>query len=445
VARQTIKNLQAAYRAPFTNRFGVPSAGFPIDRDFDNGYSVNYSNAADTESLPMIGSDSDNIIQVGASAYAPQRLPIEFNLGAIAAPTTQTFFIAPIPMTIRVITLDYSVASGNSGDTIQIYHDVAGQSAGGGTALLTTAFTPNSTANTVQTGALLSLDGNGNPNAALTLAAGDRLSMAFAGSGTALVNCQITVWVRPGLKGTAAVYQVNANSAIATQSFFLANRDCQVLGVQMFWGTAGVAGGTVTLDVTHDTSTNAPGAGTSILSAAQNAKLAANTVYTQTLTATVAQLKLLAGDRLSLKTTGTLTSLANVCIVVWLTSISPSGYYGQMEAVYTLNANGSIATEPFFTAERDLIVRDVSLVFGTAGSGTVDVQIDKGTTAPGSGTSVLTSTMAATGSANTVVVGVLSVSRRKLLLSQGDRLTFVPGGTLGTLAGVTVAVSLQGA
>lgn len=120
-------------------------------------------------------------------------------------------------------------------------------------------------------------------------------------------------------------YAMNANASLADQAFFVANRAYQVVAIREVHSTAGSDGGAVTLQVTKDTGTNAPGAGTDLLTNNSNAgfdlKGTANTVQTGTLTATAASLQLAAGDRLAVDFAGTLTALAGVVVTVTLKRI----------------------------------------------------------------------------------------------------------------------------
>lgn len=120
-------------------------------------------------------------------------------------------------------------------------------------------------------------------------------------------------------------FAMAANGSLADQAFFVANRAYQVVAISEVHATAGNDAGAVTLQVTKDTSTNAPGAGTDLLTNNSNAgfdlKGTANTVQTGTLTATTTALQLAAGDRLSVDFAGTLTTLAGVVVTVSLKRI----------------------------------------------------------------------------------------------------------------------------
>lgn len=115
------------------------------------------------------------------------------------------------------------------------------------------------------------------------------------------------------------------NGNCIDHAFFTADRAYQVVGITEIHATAGNDGSAVNLQVTKDTGTNAPGAGTDLLTnntnAGFNLKATANTLQTGTLTATTASLQLAAGDRLSLDFAGTVTTLAGVQVTVALKPI----------------------------------------------------------------------------------------------------------------------------
>jgi hypothetical protein len=446
MARSTFKNFAAAARSMYATRFGFTEAQ-GMDHDYDNAKQLTWSDAGDTTSIGAIVVDSNNRIHTDHQVQLGARQPMTFYINANGGLATQSFFIADRAMTISGVEYIHGTQGTDAGAvTAQVFHDSGTQAPGAGVAITTGTFNCKAANATVQTGTLLAVDGNGQPNVGIQINAGDRLSIVFTGTLTALAGVVVSVYAYAGFKENAAVYAINANASLASQGFFLANRDAVISSVQMIWSAAATDAGTVTIDVTHETGTTAPGSGSSILGAAQSAKTTANTVVAPALTGTASRLSLAAGDRLSVKFTGTLTALAGVVVVVYFqcASLTPTttGYYGQNDINFNLLANGSQASQEFFISDRDWEVVDVSSVFGTAGSGTLDVQIDKTTTAAGSGTSVLSGTMSAAGSANTVVVGGLSSSRRNRLLSQGDRLCIVNGGTLGALAGTNVTVSL---
>lgn len=123
-------------------------------------------------------------------------------------------------------------------------------------------------------------------------------------------------------KNVVVMFNLAANASLADQCIFIANRAYQVKSVTEVHSTAGSDGSAVNLQVTKDTATDAPGAGTDLLTNNTNAgfdlKGTANTVQTGTLTATAAALLLAIGDRLSLDFAGTLTALAGLVVTIEL-------------------------------------------------------------------------------------------------------------------------------
>lgn len=112
---------------------------------------------------------------------------------------------------------------------------------------------------------------------------------------------------------------------------------------------------------------------------------------------------------------------------------------------YNEALNASIGTTPFFIADQAYTVLGVNYVAKTAGSstGTVTVTKDTSTAVPGGGTAILTATIPVNTTANTVTAGTLVSTAATLTLAVGDRLSALFAGTLTTLAGVVITVTLQ--
>jgi hypothetical protein len=98
--------------------------------------------------------------------------------------------------------------------------------------------------------------------------------------------------------------------------FFIAHRKLVVTGIKEVHDTAGSDGSAVTLMVERLQSTETKGNGDDLLSSSFNLKGTAETVQSGTLTTTIANLILEAGDRLGLDEDGTLTDVAHVCVTV---------------------------------------------------------------------------------------------------------------------------------
>lgn len=101
--------------------------------------------------------------------------------------------------------------------------------------------------------------------------------------------------------------------------FWIAPFSCFVSGFKEVHQTAGTAGGTVSLTLEKLTGTTAPDSGSDLLNAAISLKATANTVQTGVLTQTTSRLSVSAGDRLCMKDSGTLTTVANVTVFVEIT------------------------------------------------------------------------------------------------------------------------------
>ncbi len=125
----------------------------------------------------------------------------------------------------------------------------------------------------------------------------------------AIVNRDFRGTIRVGdhLQGAAPATAANYGT------FFIADRRYQVLAIRVVHGTASSSG---TVMVEKLTGTQAKTAGVDLMSSTISTAGAANTVNTGTLTATAADLILAAGNRLGLENGGTLTSSADLCVMV---------------------------------------------------------------------------------------------------------------------------------
>lgn len=120
-------------------------------------------------------------------------------------------------------------------------------------------------------------------------------------------------------------FHAQGAAAQVDQSFFIANRAYQVVAIKEVHAVAEATAVSLAIQVTKDTATDAPGAGTDLLTNNTNAgfdgKATANTVQSGTLTATAASLQLAAGDRLSVDFSAAATELVGVTITVTLKRI----------------------------------------------------------------------------------------------------------------------------
>lgn len=116
---------------------------------------------------------------------------------------------------------------------------------------------------------------------------------------------------------------IGAPAAATDTAFFIANRSYLVTSVREIHAVA--AGGASTLQLVKDTSTNAPGAGTDLLTNNTNTgfdlNATANTVQTGTLTATIATKTLAAGDRLSVDFANAIQSSSGITVTACMAPI----------------------------------------------------------------------------------------------------------------------------
>lgn len=434
----------AALYARFFPRGGKPH---PDNTDYavSNGF-IERAKRTTGEEEDVYGVDSDNRFLLGNRMATKSFTPVSITLpsnGLIGA--AQTIYIARRKTVIKSVAEVHATA-GNAGGsvTFTVTRERGTTASGSGNAVLSGTLDLKGTANTVQNGTLVDtfVHSKSSTKSFIVLERGDRLSIKTTGTLTTLAGLNVTLFLAPGYADPCAVYSIGPNGSIADQCFFLANLDRTVKEIAVVWGTAGSDAGAVTLQVHKDTSTDAPGAGSAtLLNAALSLKTTAATVAFPALTGTAASKKLAAGDRLAANFTGTLTALANVCIVVFF----EPDYTDQFEVTYYAGANAQHLDSPFFIADRPYEVVDVSEVHGTAGgaSSTLAVRKCTGTQAPASGALVTTAGFAADGTANTVQVGTLNASRRNLVLYPGDRLAADYNGTLGSIANAVITAVLR--
>lgn len=73
-------------------------------------------------------------------------------------------------------------------------------------------------------------------------------------------------------------------------------------------------------------------------------------------------------------------------------------------------------------------------------SGTLQLERLTGTTAPGSGSTILTAAISTAGAANTVITREKTALTSARIFKEGDRLAFIDSGTLTGLVGLQVAL-----
>jgi len=435
-----------AVRGPWLKRvFGYADAYI---RDIDIGWSNNYMqrvrNAANTGDIDMIGVDSDDKVRIGGATQNAFRDTINLPIPLNADNIDQCIFIAPYAMRITAIREIHATAGSDAGAvTLNLTKDASGVVPGAGSSLMSGTLDMKGTAATLQT-ATLTAD-----KSILTLAAGDRIGANFVGVITALAGVVVTIDVIPGAKGNCVVFR-QEEMGVADCCFFIANRPLQISRIDYVHSTLGTDAGAVNLQVTKDVSTNAPGAGTDILTnnanAGFNCKAAINVVQNGALAAAAATLLLAAGDRLSVDFAGTTTALAGVVVVVTFTA----SYDDLKDITLVAKANADAIDQYIFIADRSYRIVDARYVNAVAGTdgGAVNAQltVDDGTDAPGAGVDVLSNNSSAgfnaKGTADTVEVATFISEAVRYMLA-GNRLSLDMAGVTTTLAGIVITVTVQ--
>jgi hypothetical protein len=429
----------------------------PIMVPMANGEALPVPNAAGTGSVPALSVSSGDI------AYIPIPTLATYNVALNAALGTTRFFIADTYYRVAGIRFSYKTAGTSASIAIQVTKDIQGQAPGAGVSLLATPFDGvNATINISNTGTLV------NNQSSLLLNPGDFLSVQFTGTLTTIAGVVVEVSLvntcNTGLQAPAvvvnnlplqtpygktqvsnvAMFYTHRNTDLATTTFFIANRDMSITAIYAVTGTVFATG--VTVDVTKDTGTNAPGAGNSVLSAAMTGLAGtstANTLVIPGLNLTTNRLNMAAGDRLAVKFSATTTGADIALLVVF------APLYNRIEQSFFLNLNAQQqVAQDFMIAGRNYEVIDASCVYGTTAGGAAKlaVTIDKLSNAPGAGNVVQTDNTNAgfdmNSTANTVQFMTPAAIRLRQV-SPGDRIGLNPTGAAQNIAKVCVTVSLR--
>lgn len=118
---------------------------------------------------------------------------------------------------------------------------------------------------------------------------------------------------------------------------------------------------------------------------------------------------------------------------------------GPKTVTFNLTANASLGTQTFFIADNAYTITGISYSAKTQGTGTLTCNVtkDTGTQAPGAGITLQNGTFnCVTIVNNTVTAGALTSTAADLHMAIGDRLAILFTGTVSTLAGVTVTVTM---
>ena len=270
-------------------------------------------------------------------------------------------------------------------------------------------------------------------------------SVRFQTTSNKVVVSDGSNWKEIGRMARPQIVNLAQAATPATSTFFIATQPCRVIAVSYLHGTANTAQSYV--QVKKQTGVQAPTAGVNLITDNTSSGFdctgtVANTATYGTLTSTTENLLLAPGDRLSAVYSGAaIAELANVVISVELEVLAQT---------QTIISIPTIATggETMFIAQVPCVVKAIKQVFSTAGTNasavTVTVTKDTGTTAPTAGTTLLTAVSSLKGAINTVVTPALAATVGLLELMPGDRLAVKIAGTVTAVAGLVVAVELDG-
>lgn len=121
--------------------------------------------------------------------------------------------------------------------------------------------------------------------------------------------------LKPNSLDLIVVHPIDAAAGHISKSFFIANRAYEVVAAQETHTTASSSG---TLQLKKCVDSQAPASGVNLTTAPFNTSAGASFVASGTITPTLANRTLAAGDRIALQAGGTATNYAGGCIVVTL-------------------------------------------------------------------------------------------------------------------------------
>lgn len=438
-----LRNLLEAIRAPWLTRAGLMKLADVKNLDYGKtpGFWEKWANS--TQGGPdnyAVGTDtSNNLLWGGTMAVQPLRVPAVYMMETNAAIVDQVFYIANQAMRVISITEKHRVL-GSSTPTAVVRKCSTGQTIIQGTTLMVGSFDLHATAETLQTATLAANAGT------LTLATGDRLAFDISGTTTALAGVIVTVMMQPLDSPTMDItfsWASNTQITSANAQFFIANAPYTVSAVRWAHSTAG-SSATAAIQMTKDTSTDAAGAGTALLTNNTNAgfdgSTAVNTPQVGALVTTAGATSLAVGNRLSLDFNGTLTLLAGVVCTVSLTPIA-----NRTEINFYLPSTWAANTDrSFFTADRNYTAFCASEIHAVAAGGVSTAQLTKdvSTDAVGAGVDLLLAAADENGTAQTVVSDLLVTTLGYRNLQSGGRLSWDFANAVQSSAGICVTVSL---
>jgi hypothetical protein len=216
--------------------------------------------------------------------------------------------------------------------------------------------------------------------------------------------------------------------------FWVSDGNYTIVAIQEIHSTAEVTAASMGANIQK---VSPAGVNQGLLAATINLKATANTLQTASLITTPSVMSLQTGDTLQWTTSAVGTELAGVVVSIIL---SPGGR-GSQATFYCTNTGATDAC--IFVATRPMTISRIDWVHGTAASSACNVQVtlDTGTAAPGTGTDILSNNSNAgfdcTASAGVPQNGTLVAAATRM--NPGDRLSLdFSGTTTGLTNGVAV-------
>lgn len=430
------KPLTENIRAPHVVGAGLsntPSTAGQIDNNYAMRAKSATAGNADVE-IYRVGTD-DSLIIGGGQSMTPTMRPLIFKAVLNGAIVTTRFHIfgASVSGKIRKITEIHTTAGNDSGAvTGAITLDKSGQAPGAGVSVMSGTFNLKGTASTEQTATLTDVDG-------VPFVAGDMLSFKLTGTATTAAGVFIIVWVQY----YQAVQETSWYSAAVTaqdQLFYLFNRPYALQSIQYAHATKEATDTSANMQVVSDTGTDAPGAGTNILTNNSNNGFDCNAANNVVQAGTFTALTPVAGGRLAVDfRDSSYTELAGVCVTVTMAAQA-----NRIEVTHWLY-DGNNVDATIFSGYRDFEFYDGRFLQAVAAGGTSTAQIEKesGTTTPGGGSvTMLGTAWDLNATANTVVIASPVTVKDTLLVPGGYRLSIDYANTEQSTVGVALTLSL---
>ncbi len=437
-----LRSMIEAMRAPWLTRAGLMKAAdvAKLDYGYSAGWVPKWQNPLGGPDISGVGISSTGQITLGGQLVIPPVLvPAVYMMETNAAIVDQVFYIANQAMRVVSITEKHRVL-GSSTPTAVVKKCTSGQTIAQGTSVMSGSFDLHATAETLQTATLASDQGT------ITLAAGDRLAFDITGTTTALAGVLVTVMLQPLDSPTTDItFSWASNTQLIDLQFFIANAPYTVTAVR--WAHSTASSAATNIQLTKDTSTDAPGGGTDLLTNNTNAGFAAdgtvNIPQTGALVTTAGVTTLAIGDRLALDFAATPTLLAGVVCTVSLTPIA-----NRTEINFYLPSTWAANTDrSFFTADRNYTAYCSSEIHAVAAGGASTAQLTKdvGTDATGAGVDLLTGADDLNSTSQTVDSDLLLTTLGYRNLQSGNRLSYDFGAAVQSSSGLLVTVSMFGA